>query len=127
MPKRYWVELTAAELGVLRSHFATMVEANEIYAQQPTREGWREQAIGERVVAALDRARAAGPRQMLHLTRLEAKALHIAQENSTSDPDFIRDFLRGPLKQACTRAVRQLQQLAYEGRIGRVASRKDRA
>lgn len=114
MPKRYWVELTEAELGVLRSHFATMVEADEIYAQCPTPNGRRQQGIGERVVAALDRARAAGPRQMLQLTRFEAQALHIAQENSTCDPEFVRDFLPGALGRACMRAQRRLQALAYE-------------
>lgn len=114
MPRRYWVELTDAELGVLRSHFATMVEANEIYAQDPSPQGRRQQAIGERVVAALDRARAAGLRWMIPLTPLEARALDLAQDNSTSCPDFVRDYLPGKLADACTRAVTQIQKVRRE-------------
>lgn len=127
MPKRYWVELTEAELGVLRTHFATMVEANEIYAQDPSLQGQRQQTVGARAVAALDRARAAGPRMMVQMTQLEARALDIAQDNSTCDPEFIRDFLQGPLKAACGRAVRRSKAVAYDGYNASVAGRKGRA
>ncbi len=52
---------------------------------------------------------------VLVLTRAEAMALDHVADHSYTDPDFMRDHLKGPSREAAWRAIHKLVKAAYYG------------
>lgn len=104
--RRYHLQLTPAEIQVVRSTLSSNLDSGEL--------SWIDgDRAGRSVIGKIDAAQQAGA--TVDLTRSEASAVLKAAENSLNDPDFRRDYFDGRERHGAESALEKLSQFVYGG------------